>query len=84
MEVLYLSAKELAARWRMSPKTLKQWRWKKKGPNASKINGHVLYRLEDVEFYEECSAKELVARWKMSPKTLTQWCWKKKDPNVSE
>lgn len=80
MEVLYLSAKELAARWKMSPKTLRQWRWKRKGPNASRISGHVLYKLEDVEFYEN-SAKELAARWEISSKTVTQWCWKRKDPN---
>jgi hypothetical protein len=83
MEVLYLNAKELAARWKMSPKTLRQWRWKKKGPNASRISGLVLYKLEDIESYER-NVKELTARWEMSPKTLTQWCWKRRDPNVSE
>jgi DNA-binding transcriptional regulator YiaG len=83
MEILYLSAKELAARWKMSPKTLRQWRWKKKGPHASRISGHVLYKLEDVESYES-SAKELATRWEISPKTLNQWCEKKKDTNASE
>lgn len=53
METLYLSAKELAARWKMSTKTLRQWRWKKKGPTPTKISGNVVYKLEEIESYEE-------------------------------
>jgi len=30
--VLHLEQKELAERWRMSPRTLEQWRWQGRGP----------------------------------------------------
>ena len=47
-----LDQTELSRRWRLSPRTLEQWRWKKIGPRYLKIGGRVLYRLEDVEAYE--------------------------------
>jgi hypothetical protein len=48
----YLHQSELATRWRMSPRTLEGWRYRKKGPPYATIGGHVRYRLEDVEAYE--------------------------------
>lgn len=48
-----LDSKELAVRWRMSHRTLDRGRWQGKGPRFVKIGGKVVYRLEDIESYEE-------------------------------
>jgi hypothetical protein len=47
-----LTQAELAAIWRISPRTLERWRWLKRGPAFVKAGGRVLYRLEDVTAYE--------------------------------
>jgi hypothetical protein len=48
----YLTQVELAARWRISPRTLERWRWAGDGPRFIKIGGLVRYRLEDIEGFE--------------------------------
>jgi hypothetical protein len=48
----YLNQKELACRWRVSPRTLERWRWLKTGPNYTKLGGKVVYAITDVEAYE--------------------------------
>ena len=48
----HLDQKNLAARWRMSPRTLEQWRWRGVGPRYLKLGGRVVYRETDVEAYE--------------------------------
>ena len=52
MSVTHLNQVELAARWKISPRTLERWRWTGEGPAFIKIGGRVVYRLEDVEAYE--------------------------------
>ncbi len=49
-----LTTKELAARWKCSELTLKDYRAKKKGPPFIKFkhNGRIVYKLSDVEQYE--------------------------------
>ena len=47
-----LNQVELAARLKISPRTLERWRWTGEGPAFLKIGGRVIYRLEDVEAYE--------------------------------
>jgi hypothetical protein len=39
----------------MSPRTLERWRWLRQGPAFLKLGkcGHVIYRLEDIESYEQ-------------------------------
>ncbi len=50
----YLSARELAERWRIPISTLRQWRWLKKGlPPSRKAEGKTLYDLKDIEAFEE-------------------------------
>ena len=49
----HLHQVHLADRWNLSPRTLERWRWEKIGPRYLKIGGRVVYRLEDVEAYEE-------------------------------
>ena len=52
MSVTHLNQAELAARWKISPRTLERWRWTGEGPAFIKIGGRVVYRLEDLEAYE--------------------------------
>ncbi|KQZ33482.1 hypothetical protein ASD50_01305 [Mesorhizobium sp. Root552] len=52
MAPVYLHQYELATRWRMSPRTLERWRWRKQGPSYIKLGGKVVYALQDVEAYE--------------------------------
>lgn len=49
----YLTARELAQRWRIPIATLRQWRWQKKGPLFQKAEGQTLYYLSEIEAYEE-------------------------------
>ena len=48
----HLNQVELARRWRISPRSLERWRWRREGPRYLKIGAHVVYRLEDIEAYE--------------------------------
>ena len=52
MSVTHLNQVELATRLKISPRTLERWRWTGEGPAFLKIGGRVIYRLEDVEAYE--------------------------------
>ncbi len=48
----HLNQVHLARRWNLSPRTLERWRWLNQGPRYLKIGGRVVYRLEDVEAFE--------------------------------
>jgi hypothetical protein len=50
--VQHLNQVELARRWKVSPRTLENLRWRGKGPTFIKIGGRVLYRLQDIEAFE--------------------------------
>jgi hypothetical protein len=67
MSPTYLTQLELAARWRISPRTLERWRWLKTGPNFHKL-GRVTYSLADVEAYERRRRAEthssILGSWK--------------------
>lgn len=52
MSPSYLHQHELAERWRISPRTLERWRWRKTGPSYIKLGGRVVYAVSDVEAYE--------------------------------
>jgi hypothetical protein len=36
----------------LSPRTLEKWRWRGKGPRFLKLEGKVVYRLDDVVAFE--------------------------------
>lgn len=59
-EVL-LTPNELAAKWRISVKTLANWRTQKKGPKYIKLGGarnqRVFYRFNDVFDFEQESLR---------------------------
>jgi len=44
---------DLARRWKISPRTLERWRWLREGPRYLKLGGRVLYRVTDIEAYEQ-------------------------------
>jgi hypothetical protein len=48
-----LNQEQLARRWKISGRTLERWRWLRQGPKFLKIGGRVLYRLEDIQGYEQ-------------------------------
>ena len=48
----HLMQAEVAQRWRISPRTLERWRCAGTGPAWMRLNGRVLYRLEDVLAFE--------------------------------
>lgn len=56
--VRHLKQKALARRWDLSTRTLERWRRTGSGPVFLKLNGRVIYRLEDVEAFEAARARE--------------------------
>jgi predicted site-specific integrase-resolvase len=50
--VRHLNQGELADRWTVSEATLERWRTAGIGPVFLKLQGRVLYRIEDIEAYE--------------------------------
>ncbi len=64
----YLTQAELAARWRISPRTLERWRWRGTGVPFIKVGGSIRYRLQDVEAFEarqlrQASQSEILGHW---------------------
>jgi len=53
MQAAHLSQTELATHWNISPRTLERWRWTGEGPRFVKLGGRVVYRLSDIEEYEQ-------------------------------
>ena len=51
----FINTKELAERWDRSPSTIENWRSNGRGPKYLKLEGRVLYSLEEIEGYEEKS-----------------------------
>ena len=65
--VTYLTQKELAERWRVSPRTLERWRVKRTGPAFHKLGGKVSYSLDDIVAHERKRRAEthvsILGRW---------------------
>jgi len=63
----FLDQTELAARWRLSPRTLERWRCFKTGPCFFRLGGKVLYSTEDVLAFERRRRAEthssIIGRW---------------------
>ena len=56
-QVRHLTQLDLSRRWRMSMRTLEAWRYQKIGCPFLKLNGRVVYRLEDVEAFERAQRR---------------------------
>jgi predicted DNA-binding transcriptional regulator AlpA len=66
-----LTEKELAQRWSCSTSRLQRWRSEKQGPIYMKIGNKVLYRLADIEAFEQqCLVSNAVAM-DTAPRTNT-------------
>jgi len=52
-DILYLTPKELAERWRISRDALTLWRMRGSGPRFMKIGNKVLYPLPEIQHFEE-------------------------------
>lgn len=57
-QVKHLNQTQLAARWDLAEATLERWRSDGIGPVFLKIQGRVLYRLEDIEGFEADSLRQ--------------------------
>jgi Helix-turn-helix domain len=58
--VRHLTQLDVARRWRISPRTLERWRWIGGGPQYLRVGGRVIYRLADIEAFEQaqlCGSK---------------------------
>lgn len=53
MKEIRLTPEDLAERWKVPTTTLSQWRWNGKGPQFIRLGKHIVYRLQDVELFEE-------------------------------
>lgn len=51
--IKHLNQIDLSDRWSISHRTLERWRWIGAGPPYLKIGGRVVYRLADIERYEQ-------------------------------
>ena len=67
MTIRHLNQFELAARLNISPRTLERWRWTGEGPRFMKVGGRVVYRLEDVEGYEDSQLRNSTAEISSKP-----------------
>lgn len=53
MKAICMNQLELAVRWKISHRTLERWRWTGEWPKFLKVGGRVVYRLADIEEYEQ-------------------------------
>ena len=58
MNVKHLNQRQLADRWDVSEATMERWRTAGIGPIFLKMQGRVLYRIEDIEAYEAISLRK--------------------------
>ena len=45
---IFLDTKQLAQRWRRSPRTIEGWRAKKTGPDNLNLNGKIVYDIDEI------------------------------------
>ena len=57
-KVKHLNQRQLADRWDLSEASLERWRTEGIGPVFLKLQGRVLYRVEDIESYEVDSLRK--------------------------
>lgn len=59
MSNAFLTSKEIADRWRLSDRTLANWRSAGKGPPFIRVGSRVLYPVEGIHAYEKLSQQWL-------------------------
>jgi len=45
---IFLDTKQLAQRWRRSPRNIEGWRAKKTGPDYLNLNGKIVYDIDEI------------------------------------
>lgn len=58
MSVTHMGQAALAERWGVSQRTLERWRWLGFGPRYIKIGGRVVYRVDEIEGFEERQTRQ--------------------------
>lgn len=58
----YLAARELSERWGMSLSTLYRMSRRGAGPPRFLVRGRIMYRLNDVEYWEEIDRDAIICR----------------------
>jgi hypothetical protein len=58
MSIKHLSQSELVERWGVSPRTLERWRWLGFGPRYIKVGGRVVYRVDEIEAFEQRQTRQ--------------------------
>ena len=53
-----ITPEALADRWQLNPSTLSQWRWNGRGPQYLKLGRRVMYRLQDIEEFENLQVRQ--------------------------
>jgi hypothetical protein len=59
MDVIHLNQIQLSVRWQVAEATLERWRSDRIGPAYLKICSRVMYRLVDIESFEDASMKKV-------------------------
>ena len=54
-----LLTEEVARRFRVSPRTLEQWRYRGIGPQYRRVGGRVIYSLDEIERFEKSCDVEM-------------------------
>ena len=62
MSIKHLNQRQLADRWDVSEAALERWRTEGIGPVFLKLQGRVLYRVEDVESFEADSLRKSTSK----------------------
>jgi hypothetical protein len=55
---VFVSTDMLAERWNMSTNTLRNWRAQGRGPGYVKLGERILYRMRDIEEYENAHFRQ--------------------------
>lgn len=58
MEEPFLTARELAERWKFNTSTLKKWRVRGKGPRYHKMEKSIRYYVKDIEIFEKAKVRQ--------------------------
>ena len=72
MKTIHLKSEDLAIRWDVKESTLGQWRWFGKGPPFLKLESLILYRMKDIEEFEDLAIQCLKGGQNVAQKPLSR------------
>ncbi len=71
IHIHHLGPCHLSRRWGISERTLERWRWAGIGPKFIKLSNRILYRLVDIEAFEDSQLCQSIEEGKASPFSRT-------------